>query len=691
MLCCRSNLATRQRQAILAGNTLLATTLLADKKTSYAKVYQGTTIMMELIRREMYDLAQRAIETRKPYNFNHADPKTGQTCLTLAFAQEQWWLCMLMLQTHLCDDLFAECVVVVNEVPTMTPWILIHQQCNEAACHILTMAFSGIDPNKTALDDPNRETIRKLSDILVTGVANGEVVTERHYLMLTLCNLYPTFISNRMVNYLVKNRLTDSYSVLLKTRLPEAIYDLQLDGEQTKTYCLQDEKLMIRLIDHGLKSTVEMFEYALVHHQDELYPRLSVEHLDPVSRRRLIYLLAFHNVSEEQYRTELSIDPELMYTDQYGDSALTIGIRNRNYDIVSNLFQSLTKIPNTVNAHGDTPLIMILRDITHDWFPRMNMFRDILLFCNRVTKENVDQKDSHGDTALILFTKRYGLNRVPPRLFGEADFSIPDVDGKTPLIHMMKFPRMITTGLVPLVKPSVNHRDKDGNTALHHMVIHMSRHNIFSARIDQLVGTLEASINIQNNDGATPLMMAIKHRKYDVAVRLMSNPEIVFDHTYIQILFRQIVDYDEYPDNQQWIVNAMFDRGLLGTQLNRPDKHGCTPLQYACMAKRQVLARKLMGAIIGPINHINSENGKTALIISIENEWPGFSLELCDRSGTNLMATDRKGKSAIDYAKKHGMTRLYGKLLERIIGQLVVTDDDKPLAMMYDHFCTVEI
>jgi ankyrin repeat protein len=243
---------------------------------------------------------------------------------------------------------------------------------------------------------------------------------------------------------------------------------------------------------------------------------------------------------------------------------------------------------------------------------------------------------------------------------------------------------------------SVNGTDDDGNTAL-----------IFAAEGEPLIVdfliTSGASIDLQNKNGLSALMVAINHEEIDVIKLLMAagaNIELtdreggsavdLARESGSETMLRLILGFNDDSSKQKTKtapslpmevmrrgslpsctgvarrVRALFDavsegdmlrltRLLdLGTDVDSVDDAGNTPLHFAAEGE--------LHTVIELIKHkaeVNSQNlhGVTPLMMAIQYNDPE-SAETIIRAGADVTIQDKSGKDAAHYAKLSGSSRL---------------------------------
>jgi len=227
----------------------------------------------------------------------------------------------------------------------------------------------------------------------------------------------------------------------------------------------------------------------------------------------------------------------------------------------------------------------------------------MMLLLNKIIENNKDiinQKDKDGDTLLMIAIRKRAPTIVVERLIKDgADVNEKNNNGDTPLMIAIEYNQTIAKMLIENNKEIINEKDKDGNTPL--MLAIMDKNiskkdgntQLMHVYIDEnlksyrhyvketIVKMLDngANVNETNNNGDTPLMLAIMNNNLEL-------PEILFKN---------------------------------GAAYNSKNKKGKNVLMYACEYGNAFVVEKVIGIYnTFGLNYTDSD-GNTALMFAIEN------------------------------------------------------------------------
>ena len=190
-----------------------------------------------------------------------------------------------------------------------------------------------------------------------------------------------------------------------------------------------------------------------------------------------------------------------------GDTALIISIREKYYSIFKNLLDKGANV-NVSNFHGDTPLslavgqgnipiINLLIEKGADVNHLNEMGNTLLMEVCRGTI--VNRKDQNVIISLLL---KSGINLNAKNIYGNSaiSYSINTKNLKL-LKHLLK------------IGADINILDSNGNTLVHKIVLLTLFERLKNKELDEIIDLLIATginLNVKNNDGYTPLHLAVK-------------------------------------------------------------------------------------------------------------------------------------------------------------------------------------
>ena len=209
-----------------------------------------------------------------------------------------------------------------------------------------------------------------------------------------------------------------------------------------------------------------------------------------------------------------------------------------------------------------------------------------------------------------------------------------------------------------------------------------------SLSVDEIVDIIENGydINARNNNGETPLYLAIFHHHSEVALILMDKGADI-----------NAVNNDGYTPLhvicEDADVDAKVAKKLMEKKpyVNVREKNGNMPLHFLLQGEDALntvgteICRKLIenGADIDAYNH----DGVRPLHLALKNGHLDFAIKMID-NGCNINAGNDNGDTPLQIALKHNHLEIAIKLIEK--GSLINTRNDEggtPLhtALFYEH------
>ncbi|KAF2114926.1 hypothetical protein BDV96DRAFT_646792 [Lophiotrema nucula] len=271
------------------------------------------------------------------------------------------------------------------------------------------------------------------------------------------------------------------------------------------------------------------------------------------------------------------------------------------------------------------------------------------------------------DTALHLAAVGGKHQAVKTLLDLGADPGVGQSQGKTPL--MLAAQGLFVNNeqcIRTLMKWTRDHHlsDNDGNTTWHLATIHGRYINL--ALLIKL--TPESLFNVKNKNGATPIRVAVNHRRHawrECIVTLLrdcSPGQLAAEDAYA-ILEALIPEHSNVSTN----VNIRALRILLKQRIEPwPFSSGNTTVLHKIVHHGSFEAVKLVWDIMGSkeILEYHDAGGSTPLILAaIISAVDKASFLLGEGADPN--GQDKKGCTALHYAVKHGLADLAAALLDR--------------------------
>ncbi len=318
---------------------------------------------------------------------------------------------------------------------------------------------------------------------------------------------------------------------------------------------------------------------------------------------------------------------DLRTVDKNGLSALTMPDDKVSHTYVEKLMAKADLDINTP-IDGLTPLLYLIKHGCSRVAEKLAARKDL---------KNINAVDELGQAALAAtiiarysgdYNMRIAAEKIFPLLLAhpEIDVSQPDKSGMTPLLHSIRKYTMYDTHpfTLPLLKREdlreINARDPFGRTALYMAIFNFAIRSKDSRNrdydLDSILSALLAKqgidINLADNAGVTPLLLATTINEYLIALKLLARPEI--------------------------------------TNLNARDARGRTAFYVAIESGFMSLAGELLKRKEVDVSAANV-HGFTPLLVAVKNGLFGFALKILARDDVqSFNAVDDTGKSALLYA-----------------------------------------
>ncbi|XP_058211399.1 protein ACCELERATED CELL DEATH 6-like [Rhododendron vialii] len=236
---------------------------------------------------------------------------------------------------------------------------------------------------------------------------------------------------------------------------------------------------------------------------------------------------------------EVLVDCQLIH----GTTALHDALRNGHEEVAQYLLRLDPEMATLVNGAGKSPLFLaaesrcesFMLDIllsnrsystkSPDGLNALHAARDccviIISILIRKKPDLMRQIDDHGKAAIHYAVEADYLDFVHQMLKADASIALfPDNDGHTPLLGAASSGRWyFCRDILKICPESIEARNHEGQHALH---LCKFRHACFLIRIPEILELL----NVGDEEGNTPLHLAIKENDYEKAMLLSSSASI---------------------------------------------------------------------------------------------------------------------------------------------------------------------
>ena len=177
-------------------------------------------------------------------------------------------------------------------------------------------------------------------------------------------------------------------------------------------------------------------------------------------------------------------------------------------------------------------------------------------------------------------------------------------------------------------------------------VLHYASANGYERVVELLLARPDIQVNIQSEDGYTPLIHSLLENKHSIVQLLLAHPGIDVNlrdnegETALHVAINTIKDFNYFS------VSLLL--AFPGIDVNIQDNRGNTPLHYACMDNLKYIVEKLLTF---PEINVNLQNNElcTALMYAEDDgsnllAMPGIALDIVDEDGRTALI------QAVEYA-----------------------------------------
>ena len=394
-----------------------------------------------------------------------------------------------------------------------------------------------------------------------------------------------------------------------------------------------------------------------------------------------------------------------------GATALMIAIKHGHYNVAHALLEDYQCPVDIRDKHGDTILHCACR---------ANATQSVKTLIQKYNAEKYLDNSSNDKSLQVSIVARSGDVDKVRRYFKDSgcDVNVTDNENWTPLHYActwgdLDMARMLigtfkavmtiqgwdgTTALMLAIKHGhdnvahalledyqcpVDIRDEHGDTVLHYVCA--------EGKLDlaKMLIAHKANMAIQNINGATALMLAIKHGHDSVAHALLEDYQCPVDirdkdgDTVLQYACRYsatqsmktlILKYKyfgNYKSLQASIAARSRDVDKMrryfkdsGCDVNVTDNENWTPLHYACTWGNLDMARMLIGTFKADMTIQNSD-GATALMIAIKHGHYNVAHALLEDYQCPVDIRDKHGDTVLHYTCRANATQSMKTLIQK--------------------------
>ena len=286
-----------------------------------------------------------------------------------------------------------------------------------------------------------------------------------------------------------------------------------------------------------------------------------IDKKDKLGLTGLHYSCIFNNL--ESLKILLQNNADLFITDNDQSNCFDICFEYERNDILLHLIKKIDDL-NFLNSNS--------KNILQIAFERENMLIINYLINNKVFF-NINNKDSeYGNTILHTATiLNYDIEIIKKLLEVNANVNIQDFVGNTPLHYAISEKNIQLINLFINNFDNFNIENLEGNTVLHSYLINMNLTNIENYIISKEFKILKflienTNLNIQNNNGKTPLLILVLKKlwDYDIIYNILKKKELnifIEDNNNLSVI--------SYLSNQSNIIDLVSESYYYQLQKNK--------------------------------------------------------------------------------------------------------------------------
>lgn len=336
---------------------------------------------------------------------------------------------------------------------------------------------------------------------------------------------------------------------------------------------------------------------------------------------------------------------------EYKRSPLMLAAKCGYTDLVKALIEAGADL-NLQDTGGNTALIEVSADEQEG--PNTEIAKILI-----EAGADVNLKNNHGETSLLYITHYHEPEIVQLLIDKGADLNPVSRFGDTPLSRATNNSEDVAEILRKAGAGNVDYLAGIKDTATEG-VLRMLREKSYTVGLQAIVKLLEQGINAQDDEGRTPLILAVIDEGNDFDSRL---------------------PYGESEPEGYSAGNVPFVKELIamGADVNLPDNQGATPLINAVMYNNKDVAEALLAAKAA-INKADKD-GTVPLVHAIRNRDMDLFRFLLD-AGADIEIKDNYGSTVLYCAASDKNLPTAKCLLERGAKVNVKNDDGETTPLM---------
>ncbi|KAG4256796.1 hypothetical protein FPRO03_03806 [Fusarium proliferatum] len=316
--------------------------------------------------------------------------------------------------------------------------------------------------------------------------------------------------------------------------------------------------------------------------------------------------------------------------DDKGETILHKAVKKRSYRIIKELLATENAPTNSRDSRGLTPLALACLTLDSDAISSFS------------AADSVDPNiaDTNGYTPLHHAVQEHSVP-ITSALIATAKVKVDmkNRDGRTPLsLACLKGDTALAKCFLHNCQVDINTQDRYGRTPAHNCVwvedVNMLR---------LILQTDQVNLNAVDKQRCTPLLLAVRHSKWNMAFPLLDYEQAVNmkDQNGKTALVWAIIH------GQSGIVRQLIS--LKQTDLNVRDEEGLTPLSHAAQQGNEEIVRILLEKL-GIDVDAKDNNGMTALVHAAKKGHLGVVDLLLEGGKANTWIRDESGMTPMALA-----------------------------------------
>jgi len=379
--------------------------------------------------------------------------------------------------------------------------------------------------------------------------------------------------------------------------------------------------------------------------------------------------LACMNTHQEVVSLLIEHGADMDSRDKNGKTALIDAIKNLdNYHVSSKNRLDHLKLaifliekgadPNSVDKNGNSVLSVAAKSTLSVIHHQSEIDSLILIIKLLIMKgANLNFQNSYGETALMLFCKRWrdSFNPIIKLMLEKnADANLQKRDGNTALMLAFESKRFDKANLLIDHGANLNIANKEENTALMIAVSITCDVLIVKTMIEK-----GADVNVYNKNGDTSLMLALEFRRFDKAQLLIDygvdlNMVNEKGNTALMVAIKNFCNLS--------MIKMMVNRGA---NINKQNLDGNTALMFLLQIDSSEIQVDTVKFLIEKKAHLKlvNKNKQNSLFLAVLNNRKKYFNMIVDTNIINLNDQDDKGNTLLHYACSNQRREHLAKLL----------------------------